>query len=41
MTLNFYKIRRLVHFDAMEWHGNELVSIFFLQKFEWHVSNRP
>jgi hypothetical protein len=26
--LNFYKIRRLVHFDDMEWHENELVSIF-------------
>jgi hypothetical protein len=25
MPLNFYKIRRVVHFDAMEWHENELV----------------
>jgi hypothetical protein len=29
MPLNFYKIGRPVHFDAMEWHENELVSIFF------------
>jgi hypothetical protein len=28
MPLNFYKIGRLVHFDAMEWHENELVSNF-------------
>jgi hypothetical protein len=40
MPLNFYKIRRLVHFDDMEWHENELVSNFS-KKNEWHVSNRP
>jgi hypothetical protein len=28
MPLYFCKIRWLVHFDAMEWHENELVSNF-------------
>ena len=37
MPLNFYKIGRPVHFDAMEWHENELVSNF--SKLEWHISN--
>jgi hypothetical protein len=37
MPLYFCKIRWLVHFDAMEWHENELASNF--SKLEWHISN--
>jgi hypothetical protein len=29
MPFDFYKITRVVHFDAVEWHENELVSTFF------------
>jgi hypothetical protein len=33
MSLNFRKTRWLVHFYAMEWHENELVSKFGVAYF--------